>query len=88
MYGVLNKINLRNENRYILCNFIDQNSDLLEIEEDIYFTNNQKTLHQLFLLAFNKAKKFDLLDALYNEYYTSVSAIGNKKEFKNYSNTV
>ncbi len=84
MYGVLNKINLRNENRYILCNFIDQYSDLLEIEEDIYFTNQEKTLHQLFLLAFNKAKQNGLLDALYNEYYTCVSAISNKKEFQGY----
>lgn len=82
MYGALNKINFRTENRYILCNFIDQYSDLLEIKEDIYFTNNDKTLNQLFLLAFNKAKEKGLVDALYNEYYTSVSAISNKKEFQ------
>jgi hypothetical protein len=81
MYGTLNKINLRNENRYILCNFIDQNSDLMNIEEDIYMTNNNKTLNQLFLLAYNKAKDSDLLNALYEEYTCSIEAISQKIEF-------
>lgn len=81
MYGVLNELNLRMENRYILCNFIDQNSDKLSIE-DIYTSNNEKTLNQLFILAFNKAKEFNLLNALYAEYITSINAIANKKDFQ------
>ncbi len=81
MYGTLNKLNLYNENRYILCNFIDQNSDILNISEDIYITNNNKTLNQLFLLAYNKAKESKLLNALYEEYFTSINAISRKKEF-------
>ena len=78
----VNKMNLRNENRYILCNFIDQNSDLLDFTDDIYITNNEKTLNQLFLLAFNKAKENKLLEALYDEYFTSINAISKKKEFQ------
>ena len=81
MYGALNRVNLRNENRYILCNFIDQNSDLMNIEEDIYMTNNNKTLHQLFLLAYNKAKESDILGLLYEEYKDSLNAISQKLEF-------
>ena len=81
MYGTLNKINLRNENRYILCNFIDQNSDLMNINEDIYITNNNKTLNQLFLLAYNKAKDSDLLELLFEEYRDSINAISQKLEF-------
>ena len=79
MFGVLNDLNLRNENRYILCNFIDQNSDKFSIE-DIYTSNNEKTLNQLFILAFNKAKECNLLNALYDEYITSINAIVNKKD--------
>ncbi|MFX1316023.1 MAG: hypothetical protein ACFE9T_09190 [Promethearchaeota archaeon] len=79
MFGALNKVNLRRENRYILCNFLDQYSDHLGINEDIYETNNTKSLNRLFLLAFNKAKESKLLDALYNEYYTSIKAISEKK---------
>jgi hypothetical protein len=82
MYDVLNEMNLNIENRYILCNFLDQYSDLLEIDEDIYVKNNEKTLNQLFLLAFNKAKKFNLLHALYDDYFDSIKAISEKKEFK------
>ena len=81
MFGVLNDLNFRNENRYILCNFIDQNSDKLNIE-DIYTSNNEKTLNQLFILAFNKAKEYNLLNALYDEYVTSINAIANKKDFQ------
>jgi len=82
MYGALNKINLYNENRYILCNFIDQYGDLLNIQEDIYMTNREKNLSQLFLLAFNNAKKHDLLTALYEEYSSCLHAITSKKEFQ------
>ncbi len=80
MYGALNKINLRNENRYILCNFLDQHSEEIRLRDDIYKTNNDKTLNQLFLLAVNKAKEYRLLEALYKEYITSINAI-NKKKF-------
>ena len=82
MYGALNIVNLKAENRYILCNFLDQNSDLFDIKEDIYVSNNDKGLNQLFLLALNKAKEFNLLKELYEEYYTSFKAISQKKEFK------
>lgn len=78
MFGALNKIKMSNENRYILCNFLDQNSDRMGIDDDIYKINNNKTLNQLFLLAFNKAKEFKLMEALYNEYVTSIDAIYNK----------
>ena len=79
MFGTLNKINMRNENRYILCNFLDQNSDLIGLNEDIYKINNKITLNQLFLLAFNKAKEFKLVNALYHEYINSIDAIKEKK---------
>jgi len=82
MYDMLNDMNLIIENRYILCNFLDQYSDLLQIEEDIYISNNQKSINQLFMLAYNKAKKNNLLNALYNEYFYSVKAISEKREFK------
>ncbi len=78
MYGALNKVNMRIENRYILCNFLDQHSDQLELDDNVYETNNQKTLNKLFLLAFNKAKEFKLLNALYNEYLNSITAINSK----------
>jgi hypothetical protein len=81
MYGALNKLNLRNENRYILCNFLDKYSDLLEEHDNIYIKNNEKTLTQLFLLAFNKAREYNLLKALYDEYLHSIKAISEKKEF-------
>lgn len=82
MYGALNKLNLRNENRYILCNFLDKYSDILEERENIYIKNNEKTLNQLFLLAFNKAREYNLLKALYDDYINSIKAISEKKEFK------
>ena len=81
MYAALNRINFHNENRYILCNFIDQNSDLMNIKEDIYVTNNAKTLNQLFLMAYNKAKQSDLLGMLFEEYRDSINAISQKLEF-------
>jgi hypothetical protein len=78
MYGALNKVNMRKENRYILCNFLDQHSDQFDLDDNIYESNNQKTLNQLFLLAFNKAKEFKLLEPLYNEYLNSIDAINSK----------
>jgi len=82
MYGTLNVINLRAENRYILCNFMDQYSDILNIDEDIYMTNNEKGLNQLLLLALEKAKKHNLINILYKEYLYSFKAILDKKEFR------
>ncbi len=80
MYGLLNDLNLKKENRYILCNFIDQNSDMFDIEVDIYQSNHNYTLNQLFLFAINKAKEFNLIGALYDEYLNSITAINQKKE--------
>lgn len=82
IYGALNIINLKNENRYILCNFLDQNSETFNLNDDIYITNNKKSLNQLFLLALTKAKKHGLLNALYGEYLDSLRAISQKKEFQ------
>lgn len=82
MYGALNKVNMRNENRYILCNFLDQNSDKIGLGEDIYKVNNQQSLNQLFLLAVNKAKEFKLLEELFEEYVSSINAINKKKLIK------
>ena len=78
MYGALNKVNMRRENRYILCNFLDQHSEQIDLDDNIYETNSQKSLNQLFLLAINKAKEFKLLEALYNEYLNSINAINSK----------
>jgi len=66
MFGALNKVNMRNENRYIICNFLDQHSDKIGLSTDIYEINNSKTLNQLLLL-------------LYNEYINSINAITTKK---------
>ncbi|MFX1371458.1 MAG: hypothetical protein ACFFCE_06320 [Promethearchaeota archaeon] len=81
MFGILNQVNMRNENRYILCNFLDQNSDQIGLTEDIYDLNNKISLNQLFLLAFNKAKEYNLVNALYKEYIDSIGAIKGKKSF-------
>ena len=78
MYGALNKVNMRKENRYILCNFLDQHNDQIDLDDNVYETNNQKSLNQLFLLALNKAKEFKLVDALYDEYLNSIEAINSK----------
>ena len=80
MYGTLNKVNMRKENRYILCNFLDQYSQQMGLDENIYETNNHKTLNQLFLLAFKKAREFKLVEALYQEYLNSIKAINSKRE--------
>ena len=79
MYGALNQVNMRRENRYILCNFIDQHSDQIGLSEDIYKIGNQKSLNQLLLLALNKAREFRLIEALFDEYLSSIEAISNKK---------
>jgi hypothetical protein len=79
MFGALNKINMRNENRYILCNFLDQHSDRIGLKEDIYQLSNQVTLNQLFLFTITKAKEKKLISTLYNEYINSINAISNKK---------
>ena len=80
MFGALNRINMRNENRYIICNFLDQYSDKLGLNIDIYENNNNKSLNQLILLALNKAKETNLLGAFYNEYVDSIQAINAKKK--------
>ena len=79
MFGALNKVNMRNENRYILCNFLDQYSDCIGLKEDIYKISNQVSLNYLFLFAINKAKEHQLIKALYNEYINSLDAINRKK---------
>jgi len=79
MFGTLNKINMKNENRYILCNFLDQYSDYIGLKEDIYKLSNQVTLNQLFLFAITKAKEKKLIGTLYNEYVNSINAICKKK---------
>ncbi|MFX0081652.1 MAG: hypothetical protein ACFE94_07860 [Candidatus Hodarchaeota archaeon] len=78
MYGALNKVNMRKENRYILCNFLDQHSDILKIE-DIYDSNNELSLNQLLLFALIKAREFNLMSVLYDEYLNSINAINSKK---------
>ncbi len=79
MFGVLNKVNMRNENRYILCNFIDQFSDRIGFTEDIYKVSNEVNLNQLFLFAISKARENKLIEALYSEYVNSINAISKKK---------
>ncbi len=79
MFGALNKINMRNENRYIICNFLDQYSDKIGLSTDIYEINNSKSLNQLLLLALNKAKEYNLVKVFYNEYINSINAINAKK---------
>ncbi len=78
MYDALNQMNLKSENRYIICNFIDQNSDIMNIKGDIYTDNNDKNLNQLILYAIIKAKENNLLHALYDEYFMSFKAITEK----------
>ncbi|MBY8982015.1 MAG: hypothetical protein KGD57_03640 [Candidatus Lokiarchaeota archaeon] len=82
MFGALNKFNLKTENRYILCNFLDQYSDLIGLKNNIYIENNEKSLNQLFLLAYKKAKEAKLLNELYQEYSNSIKAICQKIEMK------
>ena len=79
MFGTLNKINMKNENRYILCNFLDQYSDNFGLKEDIYKLSNGVTLNQLILFALTKAKEKNLINTLYIEYINSIDAISKKK---------
>jgi len=78
MYGLLNELELRIENRYILCNFIDQNSELFDLKRDIYKKNHDVSLNQLFLFAYHKAKTNNLLNNLYGEYFNCIAAISKK----------
>ena len=82
LYGCLNDNGLDLENRYILTNFLDQYSDLIGIQGDIYEENNKKSLNQLFLMAFRKAKDAGLLQELYREYVESFRAICHKIDLK------
>jgi len=58
---------------------LDQNSDIIGLQEDIYFTNNKKSLNQLFLLAFNKAKQYNMVNTLYTEYLETIQTIREKE---------
>jgi len=78
IYGLLNELELSNENRYILCNFIDQNSEKFNLKKDIYEINSDVTLNQLFLFAYSKARTNNLIPNLYSEYVNSVNAISQK----------
>lgn len=82
IYGTLNKLNLHTENRYILCNFLDQYSDIMGFDRNIYVENNSKSLNQLFLIAYRNAKESKLLNELYREYINSFKAICNKKDMR------
>ena len=84
MYGLLNDLNLKNENRYILCNFIDQNSEIFDLKEDIYQKNNSCSLNQLFIFAISKAKEKNLVKSLYDEYVNSIDAILEKNEISSF----
>ena len=78
IYGLMNELELSNENRYILCNFIDQNSERFNLKKDIYEINSDVTLKQLFLFAYSKARTNNLIPNLYTEYVNSVNAISQK----------
>lgn len=78
MFGLLNDLDLSRENRYILCNFIDQNSRLFKLNDDIYDLNNNVSLNQLFMFAYHQAKANNLMINLYNEYINSINAISQK----------
>lgn len=84
MYGLLNDLNLKKENRYILCNFIDQNSNIFNLNIDIYKNNHKYTLNQLFLFAIKKAKECNVIGALYEEYLNSIIAINKKRDFSHF----
>jgi hypothetical protein len=82
IFGLMNELELSNENRYILCNFIDQNSDKFNLKKDIYDINNDVSLNQLFLFAYSKARINNLIPNLYSEYINSVNALSQKIEFQ------
>ena len=78
IYGLMNELELSNENRYILCNFIDQNSKKFNLRRDIYDLNNEVSLRQLFLFAYSKARTNNLIPDLYSEYVNTVNSISQK----------
>lgn len=78
IYGLMNELELSNENRYILCNFIDQNSERFNLTKDIYDINNDVSLNQLFLFAYSKARTNNLIPKLYSEYVNTVNALSRK----------
>jgi len=78
IYGLMNELELSNENRYILCNFIDQNSERFKLKKDIYEINNEVSLNQLFLFAYSKARTNNLIPKLYTEYVNTVNALSEK----------
>ena len=84
LFGLLNELEYTNENRLILCNFIDQNSELFSLGKDIYEINNGVTLNQLFLFAYSKARINDLIPNLYSEYINSINAISQKIDTQSY----
>ena len=84
LFGLLNELEYTNENRLILCNFIDQNSELFSLGKDIYEISNGVTLNQLFLFAYSKARINDLIPNLYSEYINSINAISQKIDTQSY----
>ena len=78
IYGLMNELNLSNENRYLLCNFIDQNSEKFNLKRNIYEINNDISLNQLFLFAYSQARTNDLIPDLYSEYVNTVNALTQK----------
>lgn len=78
IYGLLNELELTNENRYLLCNFIDQNSKKFNLKRDIYDINNSVSLNQLFLFAYSQARTNNLIPNLYFEYVNTVNALSQK----------
>ncbi len=78
LYGLLNELNFEKENRLIILNFIDQNSELFSLSKDIYEINNDVSLNQLFLFAYSKARINNLIPNLYSEYIDSINAISQK----------
>ena len=78
IYGLMNELELSNENRYILCNFIDQNSEKFNLRKDIYDLNNDVSLRQLFLFAYSKARTNNLIPDLYSEYVNTVNSLSQK----------
>ncbi len=75
---MLNELDFNIENRFILCNFIDQNSELFSLGRDIYEISDNVTLKQLFLFAYSKARINNLIPDLYSEYINSINAISQK----------
>ena len=74
----MNELELSKENRYLLCNFIDQNSEKFNLKKDIYDINNDVSLNQLFLFAYSQARTNNLIPNLYSEYVNTVNALSQK----------